>query len=509
MLHAIFQLLALKVSSPNSAATTPATTTRILICAPSHTAADVITGRLGMRIRERELFRLYSAERPVQTVPASILKYCQQDSQTGAFALPPASELMSYKVIVCTCHDAHLLYRVGVTNNQLRLGRIRFRNRLSTQCRASNLTAAVEGVDEPHFTHLFIDEAAQATEPEALIPISVVFDPVPGSRKVEVALVGDPRQLSPSVYSPTAQRRGLGRSYMERLLLRPVTALGGGKQSMLGPDMNNVIDFVRSSFRENLTTFLTLNYRGHPAFLMMPSALFYFDKLQSFFAEDKPGFWIACLREIECLSNPVEGLELENGLTTSVSKDVVPKRQFDWPIHFRGVAGKDKGVVVDSGFTSNSWSNENEAHAVVDIVLSLTSNNVSTESIGVMAPFRGQVVLIRKLLREKNMGGVNVGTVEDYQAVERDVIVLTLTRSTYDFVGKDIESRIGVFGQPKRSNVALTRAEHLLIVVRNVATPEYCFLRHKFSAAGESFLLTILLLSLLISHLNRSVIHRL
>ena len=60
-------------------------------------------------------------------------------------------------------------------------------------------------VDEnPFFTHLFIDEAAQATEPEILCPISCVVDPQSRSSRgkaVEIVFVGDPRQLSPRVYS--------------------------------------------------------------------------------------------------------------------------------------------------------------------------------------------------------------------------------------------------------------------------------------------------------------------
>jgi hypothetical protein len=99
---------------------------------------------------------------------------------------------------------------------------------------------------------------------------------------------------------------------------------------------------------------------------------------------------------------------------------------------------------------------------------------VSNRSIGVMAPFRGQVVLIRKLLRLKpSLGGVNVGTIEDYQSVEHDVIILSLTRSNIKFVDQDVENRMGVFRQPKTTNVAMTRAEHLFIVVGNPTTMLY------------------------------------
>jgi superfamily I DNA and/or RNA helicase len=97
-----------------------------------------------------------------------------------------------------------------------------------------------------------------------------------------------------------------------------------------------------------------------------------------------------------------------------------------------------------------------------------------------MAPFRGQVVLIRKLLRLKNLGAVDVGTVENYQAVERDVIVLSMTRSTHAFVESDMERRMGLFGQAKRSNVALTRAEHLLIVVGDPNTMAKDFVWSQF-----------------------------
>jgi helicase MOV-10 len=128
-------------------------------------------------------------------------------------------------------------------------------------------------------------------------------------------------------------------------------------------------------------------------------------------------------------------------------------------------------VAVESFWGSNSWSNLEEAKAVLEIVQQLCQKEgVSTQSIGVMAAFRAQVVLIRKLLREHNLGSVNVGMVEDYQAVERHVIVLSLTRSNEVFLAKDVERRAGLFRQPKRINVALTRAEHLLIVIGNPVT---------------------------------------
>ena len=144
-------------------------------------------------------------------------------------------ELFAFQVIVCTCSDAHLLYRAGLTNAQLRIRRRCFQNFVTHSVQECNMRGGViEGVDEPHFTHLFVDEAAQATEPETLIPLSVVVDPLPGSPKVEIVLVGDPRQLSPNVYSTKAADCGLKTSFLERLLQRPISALGGGHPSHVG-----------------------------------------------------------------------------------------------------------------------------------------------------------------------------------------------------------------------------------------------------------------------------------
>jgi len=474
---------------------------RILVCTPSHTAADVITRRLGQHksMTRDTLFRLFSPFRAVETVPVSILQYCRQSTKNnGAFCIPHPRELLQFKVIVCTSLDAHLLYEAGITNHQLRFRRRDWQIQLAQQCQGLHVKPIVVGVDDPHFTHLFIDEAAQATEPESLIPLSVVVDPGPGSRKVDIILSGDPRQLSPTVYSRRASALGLGRSWMERLLLKP--EIGRGSH-MLGPERISMTDFVESAFRENLSTFLTINYRGHPSFLMMPSSLFYFDRLTSFFDEAKTRTWVEVLRYVEARSKPVRISATSNGFKAKcIPRELIQKKQFDWPIHFRGVEGNDTAVRLETGFSSNSWSNEKEAEEgtcfcesnrdpngllvklfclhcfacflrntaclqVVDIVMTLCRQNVSTASIGIMAPFRGQVVLIRKLLRVKQLGGVNVGLVEDYQAVERDVIVLSLTRSSFAFVDSDIKSSLGMFGQPKRSNVALTRAEHLFIVV--------------------------------------------
>mmetsp|Transcript_32843 Transcript_32843/g.79481 ORF Transcript_32843/g.79481 Transcript_32843/m.79481 type:complete len:354 (+) Transcript_32843:580-1641(+) len=276
---------------------------------------------------------------------------------------------------------------------------------------------------------------------------------------------------------------------MERLLRRPVTCMGGGEESLLGPTVQpgslldnagSLTDLIRYyanvDGQEQLTIFLTENYRGHPSFLMMPSSFFYFDRLRSAKAPDIDAltYWCEKLRMVEDLSMPV-AVSLSEKHPSPLNNQPPDKsmfgmfarihRQTTWPIHFRGVKGADSSVSLLMCSGTESWQNIMEATVTVDIISTLIKSGVEPGRIGAMSPFRGQVVAIRKLLREKYYHDVNVGTIENYQAVEQDVIVLSLTRANHEFVDNDVKKRMGVFGQPKQANVAMTRAENLFIVV--------------------------------------------
>lgn len=61
------------------------------------------------------------------------------------------------------------------------------------------------------FTHIVIDEAAQALECEVLIPLSLA------GRRTRLILAGDQMQLAPEIYSDLAYERGLGVSLLERI----------------------------------------------------------------------------------------------------------------------------------------------------------------------------------------------------------------------------------------------------------------------------------------------------
>ena len=112
--------------------------------------------------------------------------------------------------------------------------------------------------NKPGLTHLFIDEAAQATIPEVLIPMSLA------NKQTLVVMSGDPKQLGPLVHSKVAMRGGLEKSLLEMCvgMIERRTMKSSNDEDHRGND--------KSSDDENLIT-LTKNYRSHPDILAIPS----------------------------------------------------------------------------------------------------------------------------------------------------------------------------------------------------------------------------------------------
>lgn len=177
MVEAIRQIIARKLDA------------RILACAPSNSAADIIVERLAehrhvFEDMKTSVFRLIAPSRPCKMVPQTVLEFARINSN-GIFESPPREELETFRVIVSTCCSGGVPYGVGF--------------------------------DPGHFTHIFIDEAAQATEPEVMIPIKTMLGP-----DTNVILSGDVKQLGPIIRSPISKELGLGVSYLERLMSTPV-----------------------------------------------------------------------------------------------------------------------------------------------------------------------------------------------------------------------------------------------------------------------------------------------
>uniref|UniRef100_A0AAY4E943 RNA helicase n=1 Tax=Denticeps clupeoides TaxID=299321 RepID=A0AAY4E943_9TELE len=355
---------------------------RMLVCTPSNSAADLIC----VRLHDSGYLNVASLARVNATCrPEGVLR---QYSRAGE----DIRHASYHRIVVTTCSSAGMFYQIG-----LRIG---------------------------HFTHGFLDEAGQATEPESLIPLGLL-----SGNEGQIVLAGDPRQLGPVIKSKVASAFGLGLSLLERLMATPLYSS------------------TESGYNPVLVTKLVYNYRSHEALLSLPSRLFYSGEL--------------CMRA-------------ERAVVGSLCHwSCLPTKGF--PLIFHGVRGNEMRE------SSNpSWFNPAEAVQVMMYCCQLAKklyNPVKVADIGIIAPYKKQVEKIRLLLHKVGLGDIKVGSVEEFQGQEFLVIILSMVRSNETNMDEDNQSVLGFLSNPKRFNVAITRSKALLIVVGNphVLMKDLCF----------------------------------
>jgi len=148
---------------------------KVLACTPSDPAAGVLVEHLlSAGLDSDSLYHLEAS---------SQYEYedTSEDAQTSS-PIPKREKLLAFRLIVSTCSSASILQTLDVPVG--------------------------------HFSHIVIDDAMQMEEPLAMIPIMTFADVC-----TNVILAGDPNQLGPAIMSPTAAKAGLGKSYLERLML--------------------------------------------------------------------------------------------------------------------------------------------------------------------------------------------------------------------------------------------------------------------------------------------------
>ncbi|XP_072452584.1 RNA helicase Mov10l1 isoform X4 [Notamacropus eugenii] len=364
---------------------------RILVCAPSNSATDLVCMRLheSKVLAPGTMVRVNATCRFEETISDTVRLYCKDGEDVW--------KASRYRIIITTCSSSGLFYQIGV-----RIG---------------------------HFTHVFVDEAGQASEPECLIPLGLISE-VNG----QIVLAGDPMQLGPVIKSRLALAYGLNVSMLERLMSRPLYLRDENAFGACG------------SYNPLLVTKLVKNYRSHSALLSLPSKLFYYKELE--FCADT---------------------EVVNSL---LGWEKLPKKGF--PLIFHGMRGSE----TREG-RSPSWFNPAEAVQVMRYCCLLTkhiSSVVSVMDIGVITPYRKQVEKIRVLLRNVDLMDIKVGSVEEFQGQEYLVIIISTVRSNEDKF-EDDRFFLGFLANSKRFNVAITRPKALLIVLGNphVLVKDPCF----------------------------------
>ena len=112
---------------------------RIIASAPSNSAADLLASKLLKQVPKSEIIRFYARSRLERQVPGDLKPISRFHSSHFDDSL---EALKRYRIIVVTLVTAGKLASLGF---------------------------------DEHFSHLFVDEAGHATEPEAIVPLSGVL----------------------------------------------------------------------------------------------------------------------------------------------------------------------------------------------------------------------------------------------------------------------------------------------------------------------------------------------
>ena len=392
---------------------------RVLVCAPSNTAVDLLTEKLAER--GVNVIRLGNPSR----VSDLLLKHTLD---AGVMAHASYAKMHAMRQTAEQHRDtaSENVRNFGFDERQHRQW---LREEARTLRQAADdlerfmtedvlesvqvITCTLVGASHRHIRHLsfetvFIDEAAQALEPGCWIPIAK------GQRLV---LAGDHHQLPPTVKSEKAAREGLRETLFEKCIQRQ-------------PDTARM---------------LTMQYRMHAHIMGFSSEKFYGGQLVP-----HPSVRHANLAAYD------------------------PRFAFDLPVEFIDTAGCEYHEVAIP--ESRSTANPEEAHLLLERLARLLAPCNSTEhdqrplTIGVIAPYRAQINYLKDAIEDSAVLNdlllqrrLSVGTVDSFQGQERDIIAITLTRSNN-------QGEIGFLSDIRRMNVGMTRARRKLLLVGDSST---------------------------------------
>ncbi len=127
------------------------------------------------------------------------------------------------------------------------------------------------------------------------------------------------------------------------------------------------------------------------------------------------------------------------------------------------------GNYSEEACNEGSHRNFYEAELVLKYIETLLRCGVRSSHIGVITPYNGQIELLRQLVQEKSAtgglsyDGIDIKTVDGFQGGEKECIILSLVRS-------NDRHEVGFLADPRRINVAVTRARRNVTVICDTET---------------------------------------
>lgn len=331
---------------------------RILVTAQSNSACDEITMRLKNILytgfdQKPLVLRIYSQTYRDRIERVDDDFYEISNVCHSAHFYPPVEVLKTYRVIISTP------FLVGMYHNS--------------------------GLNNGVFSHIFFDENASVSIPEALCSISGVW-----SRNTRLVLSGDPKQLGHIFKYKAYEKFGFEISLMERLLQLPVYRVDQG-----------------GNYNVGVQTRLRKNFRCHPEILKLFNNLCYNGELEAHGNNVKVGRAIGW----HGLSNPKV------------------------PIVFHPVTKESQRSRYET-----SWWNPAEIEVVLSYVkhlmyMGLNGTKVTQKDIGIISPYKKQYNMIKDELERRNWGLIEIGSAEIFQGREKQIIIVSTVRSETPTVG--------------------------------------------------------------------------
>ncbi|KAH7711984.1 putative RNA helicase SDE3-like protein [Aphelenchoides avenae] len=379
---------------------------RILICTQANGPANELAERIlkGDMLSDQHVFRMYSMSQKPELKRSSVL-----DGATYVGCYMP---METYDIV----GDWAMQWQWGLTDSVRRNAqKIRYglpplheiEHHPVVICTLAAATYLISGgIQRGHFTHIIIDEAGQATVPEVLVPLSLT------GAKTKVVFCGDHMQRGPVIEQRLLERFGFTTSPLEQVL---------------------DCDGYRGPTRDDrLAITLTQSY--------------------------------GCALEIVDLINDSYGNELQSVRATDMALLEHMRLAGSIPIAYPVTFDNVKEYLDASGRRQeagerklgNQYSYDNIAEAIKvykHVRRLMVSGTVLPGDIGVIAFYKNQVTMLRRMLRK--YPDIVVESVERYQGSRKRVLIVSTVRTT----------ELGFVAGLKRFNTAVTRAMDVLIVV--------------------------------------------
>ena len=211
-----------------------------------------------------------------------------------------------------------------------------------------------------HFPIVIIDEATQALEPDCLLPLY---------HKAEmVIMIGDEKQLGPTVKSKNASITGIGISLFERLSYY----------------------YEGSSF----ISILKEQYRMHKFLYEFSNKHFYNNQM---------------------ITNAQ--IQLDENVINNF-----PWPRKDKPSFFYNYLDSEKKE-------SNSYYNEKELYMIYGVVHKLVKAGVQVENIGIITPYNAQKYKLYDKFADEKYENLRIESVDGFQGMEKEYIIISTVRS--------------------------------------------------------------------------------